>query len=103
MTVAGGALTAESFRQVMGRFATGVTIVTSRDRQGAASGLTASALTSVALAPPLVLVRVDRSSQTLPTILEQRRFRGRPILRWIARHADFRGSVWGARARTTAN
>lgn len=74
MTVARGALSAESFRQIMGRFPTGVTIVTSRDAQGMACGLTANAVTSVSLDPPLILVCVDRSSETLPAILEQRRF-----------------------------
>jgi 3-hydroxy-9,10-secoandrosta-1,3,5(10)-triene-9,17-dione monooxygenase reductase component len=47
------------FRKVLGQFATGVTIVTTRDSQGRPAGLTANSFTSVSLDPPLVLVCVD--------------------------------------------
>lgn len=47
----------------MGRFATGVTIVTSR-RGDELHGMTANAVTSVSLDPPLVLVCVDRASDS---------------------------------------
>ncbi len=47
----------------MGRFATGVTIVTSRLGQEL-HGMTANALTSVSLEPPLVLVCVDKSADS---------------------------------------
>lgn len=42
-------------RSVLGTFATGVTIVTARDEEGGAHGLTANSFTSVSLDPPLVL------------------------------------------------
>ncbi|MDZ7267040.1 MAG: flavin reductase family protein [candidate division KSB1 bacterium] len=51
------------FRQVMGRFATGVTIVTTR-AGGIIHGLTANAFCSVSLAPPLVLVCVNKAAQS---------------------------------------
>ena len=54
---------AADFRRVLGHFATGVTVVTSADG-GAMYGLTASAVTSVSLEPPLVLVCVDRTADT---------------------------------------
>ena len=55
---------AAEFRRVLGHYATGVTVVTSADRDGAAWGLTANAVSSVSLDPPLVLVCVDRESDT---------------------------------------
>ncbi|MDH4350106.1 MAG: flavin reductase family protein [Gemmatimonadota bacterium] len=46
------------FRQLLGSFATGVAVVTARDRGGAPTGMTASAIASVSLEPPLLLVCV---------------------------------------------
>ena len=46
-------------RRIFGRFATGVTVVTTR-RNGELHGMTANAVTSLSLDPPLVLVAVDR-------------------------------------------
>jgi flavin reductase (DIM6/NTAB) family NADH-FMN oxidoreductase RutF len=52
----------DSFRSVLGRFASGVTVVTSRDEQGRDHGMTVSAFCSVSLQPPLVMTCVDRSA-----------------------------------------
>jgi len=57
------------FRQVAGQFATGVTVVTTSS-QGIRAGLTVNAFCSVSLDPPLVLVCVDLTSNTLPCIRE---------------------------------
>ncbi len=57
------------FRQVMGQFATGVTVVTTNSK-GALAGLTVNAFCSVSLNPPLVLVCVDIHSGVLPLIRE---------------------------------
>src|SRR5450759_1736872 len=57
------------FRQVAGQFATGVTVVTTSS-QGIRAGLTVNAFCSVSLDPPLVLVCVDLTSNTLPAIRE---------------------------------
>ena len=57
------------FRQVMGQFATGVSVVTTSS-QGTIAGLTVNAFCSVSLDPPLVLICVDLSSTTLPFIRE---------------------------------
>jgi flavin reductase (DIM6/NTAB) family NADH-FMN oxidoreductase RutF len=46
----------------MGRFATGVTVVTC-DTEGGKHGFTANSFTSVSLDPPLVLVSVDRKTK----------------------------------------
>jgi flavin reductase (DIM6/NTAB) family NADH-FMN oxidoreductase RutF len=56
------------FRHAMGHFATGVTVVTSVDDDGEPIGTTASAVTSLSLNPPLVLVCFDRGSVTLRAI-----------------------------------
>jgi len=67
-------ISADQFRQVLGHFATGVTVVTTTNGDGRPTGLTASAFTSVSLDPPLVLVCVDHKSQSYPALLEHRRF-----------------------------
>jgi flavin reductase (DIM6/NTAB) family NADH-FMN oxidoreductase RutF len=58
---------AREFRQVMGRFATGVTVVTTVERQ-TIHGMTANGFLSVSLRPPLVLVSLGRCrmSEMLP-------------------------------------
>ncbi|MFN0108851.1 MAG: flavin reductase family protein [Blastocatellia bacterium] len=48
------------FRRVMGKFATGVTVIAAQDTNGVLWGLTANAFTSVSLDPPLVLVCIDK-------------------------------------------
>ncbi|HSG47825.1 MAG TPA: flavin reductase family protein [Longimicrobiales bacterium] len=53
-----------SFRQVMGVFPTGVTVVVARGSDGAPRGLTVNSFASVSLDPPLVLVCIDRASST---------------------------------------
>src|SRR5256885_1129369 len=55
------------FRQVMGQFTAGVTVVTTRSKDGLA-GLTVNSFTSVSLEPPLVLICVDLYSTALPFI-----------------------------------
>jgi 3-hydroxy-9,10-secoandrosta-1,3,5(10)-triene-9,17-dione monooxygenase reductase component len=61
------------FRDTVGAFATGVTIVTARGPHGPA-GLTTNAFSSVSLDPPLVLVCFDNGSRTLPVVREAGRF-----------------------------
>lgn len=51
---------AATFRSVLGRFASGVTVLTTRDAAGRDHGMTASAVCSVSLEPPLVLVCVEQ-------------------------------------------
>ena len=59
---------AAQFRQLLGRFATGVSIVTARGADGRPVGMTASALASVSLEPPLLLVAVDRQNDMHDTL-----------------------------------
>lgn len=53
------------YRSALGRFATGVTIVTTCDSAGAPVGVTANSFTSVSLDPPLVLWSLARTSRSL--------------------------------------
>ena len=52
----------------MSRFPTGVAVVTAREGGQRPRGLTISAFCPVSLEPPLVLVCVDRTSNTLPAL-----------------------------------
>lgn len=54
-------------RKIMGQFATGVTVITLKDGDQT-WGMTANAVTSVSLDPPLVLVCVQRDNQTHPKL-----------------------------------
>src|SRR3981081_4800591 len=54
------------FFAIRGAFPTGVAIVTTMDTQSQPKGLTSNALCSVSAEPPLLLVCVDKHSNTLP-------------------------------------
>ncbi|MFN4062735.1 flavin reductase family protein [Parazoarcus communis] len=53
------------FRNALGHFATGVTIVTTRDAQGEPVGVTVNSFASVSLEPPLVLWSLAKKSWSL--------------------------------------
>jgi flavin reductase (DIM6/NTAB) family NADH-FMN oxidoreductase RutF len=57
--------TSRDFRAALGRFATGVTIVTARAADGHLIGLTASSFNSVSLEPPLVLWSLSKSAASM--------------------------------------
>ena len=61
------------FRRACGQFATGVTVVTVRDGDGA-RGMTANSFTSVSLDPPLVLVSIDCRNRTHDLLEPDARF-----------------------------
>ncbi len=54
------------FRSALAQFATGVTVITTRDEQGGFFGLTASSFNSVSLTPPLVLWSLSGKSRSMP-------------------------------------
>ena len=58
----------DAFRSVLGRFASGVTIVTASDAEGRDHGMTVSAFCSVSLEPPLVLVCIDHMASMFPVL-----------------------------------
>jgi len=62
------------FRQLLGRFATGVTVLTVATQQGKPMGMTANSLSSVSLTPPLVSVCVDREAELHEVILRAPEF-----------------------------
>jgi flavin reductase (DIM6/NTAB) family NADH-FMN oxidoreductase RutF len=61
------------FRQVMGYFPSGVTVVTTEHR-GQHFGLTVSSFTSLSLRPPLVLVCIDKLGVAHTALMESGRF-----------------------------
>ncbi len=58
------------FRTALGRFASGVTVVTTKDKAEGLHGITVSAFCSVSLNPPLVLVCIDNRSSSLEHLAE---------------------------------
>jgi flavin reductase (DIM6/NTAB) family NADH-FMN oxidoreductase RutF len=65
---------AAQFRQLLGRFATGVTVVTAPRADGQPAGMTASSVASVSLEPPLLLVVVDRKNDMHDALLAATHF-----------------------------
>ncbi len=63
------AIDPRSLRNALGRFATGVTIVTCLDKLGERVGLTANSFSALSLEPPLVLWSLRLSSPSLPAFL----------------------------------
>ena len=66
-------VTSAEFRQALGCFATGVTVITV-DYEGEVQGMTANAFASVSLDPPLVLVCVDHRARTHAHLHAKKRF-----------------------------
>ena len=62
------------FRQALGRFATGVTVVTAELAPGQVHGMTANSFTAVSLEPLLILVCVDEQARMLPVLKKVQRF-----------------------------
>jgi flavin reductase (DIM6/NTAB) family NADH-FMN oxidoreductase RutF len=69
----GAAIGPEAFRTAIGYLPTGVTVVTALGAEGP-SGLTANAVSSLSLDPPLMLACLDRGSRTLRAVEVAGRF-----------------------------
>ncbi|RDV06612.1 alpha/beta fold hydrolase [Sphingorhabdus pulchriflava] len=65
---------ARTFRDALGCFATGVTIITAMAPDGSPIGLTANSFTSVSLDPPLLLVCIANNAGSGPVLREAERF-----------------------------
>ena len=65
---------AQTFRQAWGKFATGVSIVTTADSDGSVHGMTANGINSVSLDPLLVLVCAGHTTTSYPLIRDSQRF-----------------------------
>ena len=68
------AITRDEFRSALGRFASGVTIFTTRCDDNQPRGITVSAFSSVSLEPPLVLVCIDKRASVHDYLQEGRHF-----------------------------
>jgi flavin reductase (DIM6/NTAB) family NADH-FMN oxidoreductase RutF len=64
----------DTFRSVLGRFASGITVITTLDAEGRDVGMTASAFCSVSLTPPLVQVSIDRSASMFEALQRAERY-----------------------------
>lgn len=67
-------VTPQEFRAALGRFASGVTVITVNTPGGEIHGMTASSFCSVSLRPPLVLVCIDHLAETYLHVRERGRF-----------------------------
>lgn len=67
-------LDARALRDAFGSFLTGVTVVTTRNADGAPIGFTANSFTSVSLDPPLLLVCLAKTSRNYATLTEAKGF-----------------------------
>lgn len=61
-------------RRAWGRFASGITVVLSRDEAGDVHGMTANGFISVSLDPPLILVSVGTKTRTHGRLMQQERY-----------------------------
>ena len=62
------------FRDALGRFATGVTVISSCDQAGRPFGITVNSFSSVSLEPPLILWCLERSTFIADRFLNCRHF-----------------------------
>jgi 3-hydroxy-9,10-secoandrosta-1,3,5(10)-triene-9,17-dione monooxygenase reductase component len=65
---------AKAFRQSLGKFATGVTVVTCLDATGKPCGITANSFSSVSLEPPLILWNIAKVSNSLDAYVKSKHF-----------------------------
>jgi len=63
-----------ALRHALGRFATGVTVITTRCPSGRLVGLTANSFSSVSLDPPLVLWSLRKNASSLPSFTGSQHF-----------------------------
>ena len=62
------------YKNVLGSFPSGVTVITTQDDDGSVVGLTASAFSSLSMDPPLVLFCPNYSSDSYPVLIKNKRF-----------------------------
>ena len=94
-----------TLRDALGCFATGVTVVTCLDGDGAPVGLTVNSFTSVSLDPPLLLVCIDRKAASAAALASASHFAVNVLqtgqqpasIRFSTRHEDrFGPNDWSA-------
>jgi flavin reductase (DIM6/NTAB) family NADH-FMN oxidoreductase RutF len=62
------------FRAALGSFASGVTVVTTKDDVGNLHGLTVSAFSSVSMDPPLILICIQKTTHSYHAFVESKSF-----------------------------
>ena len=67
-------VTEDNFRAALSRFASGVTVVTTKDAAGDLHGITVSAFCSVSLDPPLVLICIEKKAGSHDAITQSGKF-----------------------------
>jgi len=67
-------VSSDDFRAALGRFASGVTVVTTKDALGELHGITVSAFCSVSLQPPMVLICIEKTAGSHPALEESNVF-----------------------------
>ena len=55
-------VSSDEFRSVLGRFPSGVTVVTTKAADGSDQGMTVSAFCSLSLEPPLILICIEKTA-----------------------------------------
>ncbi|MER6996391.1 flavin reductase family protein [Streptomyces sp. NPDC000410] len=65
---------ATDFRDVVGRFPSGITVVAGLDEDGEPAGLVCQSFASLSLDPPLVMLCVGKSSTSWPKVRSSGRF-----------------------------
>jgi len=69
-----GSFDSRQFRRTLGRFATGVTVVTMLGGDGESYGITVNSFMSLSLTPPLIAVSIDKRAGAHATLLGAERF-----------------------------
>ena len=64
----------DSFRSVLGRFASGITVVTAIDAEGRDVGMTVSAFSAASLHPPLIQICVGREASMFSALQQAKDF-----------------------------
>jgi flavin reductase (DIM6/NTAB) family NADH-FMN oxidoreductase RutF len=64
----------DEFRAVLGRFPSGVTVVTTKAEDGSDHGMTVSAFCSVSLDPPLILICIEKTASAHPALTAAKGF-----------------------------
>lgn len=83
------------FREALGAFVTGVTVVSTLQPDGTPRGFTANSFTSVSLVPPLVLVCVAKSASTYPIVSDAPHF----AVSVLAEHQKDVSSLFASKAQ----
>lgn len=68
------AVSRDEFRGALSRFASGITVISTRGADGRLHGITVSAFCSVSLAPPLILVCIEKTTGSYHALAESKAF-----------------------------